>query len=75
VAGAWLLGHDARRCVEDHSERADRIVATATGILEREASAEGALRLVGEAPQGLSAETALGLLAAFFSWFAGRKTL
>ena len=74
VAGAWLLGHDARTCVEGHSERAERIVATATDTLEREASADGALRLVGEAPQGLNAENALRLLAAFHSGFAGRKT-
>ena len=74
VAGAWLLGHDARTCVEGHSERAERIVATATDTLEREASADGALRLVGEAPQGLNAENALRLLAAFHFGFAGRKT-
>jgi hypothetical protein len=57
AAGAWLLGHDARTCVEGHSERAERIVATATDTLEREASADGALRLVGEAPQGLNTLT------------------
>lgn len=74
IAGAWLLGHDARRCIEGHGGRAAHIVRAISETLEQESNADGALRLVGEAPPGLDAEYALALLAAFLSGFAGRET-
>ncbi len=73
VAGVWLAGYDARRLVDDHSDRAERIAARATDVLAQESDADGPLRLVGEAPGTLDPEYARRLLAAFLAGFSGKK--
>ncbi len=63
VAGAWLAGYDAARCIVSHSEQPRRVLDAVMQVLLTEADANGDLRLAGEA--GAKASTALKLLAGF----------
>ena len=62
-AGAWLVGHDAARCIVDHSREPMRVLDGVEEILEAEVDPHGNLRLVGE--MGRQAEGALRLLGGF----------
>ena len=63
VAGAWLAGYDAARCIANNSGRPRRVLDAVERILSAEADSDGELRLVGET--GTKAPTALRLLAGF----------
>ena len=63
VAGAWLAGYDAARCIANNSNQPRRVLDAVWKILNVEADADGNLRLVGET--GTKAPIALKLLAGF----------
>jgi predicted nucleotidyltransferase len=63
VAGAWLAGYDAARCVVSSSERPRRVLDAVERILDTEADSDGDLSLVGET--GNNAPIALRLLVSF----------
>jgi len=72
IAGAWLVGYDARALIDRHSRRSGRIVDRLTSVLTREVDVEGPLRLVGET-SGIAAEFMRRLLAAFLAGFSGKR--
>jgi len=63
IAGAWLAGYDAVRCIADNSHQPRRVLEAVREILGVEANANGDLRLAGET--GTRAPTALRLLGGF----------
>lgn len=48
LAGAWLLGFQARTVIDRHSQRAQAIVTRASMIVARETDPNGPLSLIGE---------------------------
>lgn len=74
VAGAWLVGNDARVLVDQSGHRSERIIERLTAVLSRESTANGPLHLAGEARQ-LNPEFARRLLAAFLAGFSGQRAL
>lgn len=66
----WLLGHDARATLLQHSLRFDRIVATIDSILARELSPDHALALVSQIKSVLP-DQAAKLLASFRAGLLG----
>ncbi len=72
VAGAWLAGYDAVRCVTNHSGQPRRVLDVVENVLLTEADANGNLRLVGEI--GARAPTALKLLGGFRDGIIGELT-
>lgn len=72
IAGAWLVGSDARRCIDSPGGRTQQIVNRVTTLVAEEADANGRLRLVGEA-RGIDPEYARRLLAAFPCWLLWQK--
>ncbi|CAN5247210.1 hypothetical protein BH24PSE2_BH24PSE2_20620 [soil metagenome] len=57
VAAAWLAGHNAARCIMEHSDQPRRLLEALEHILKAETNAEGDLHLVSEvgnnAPEAL----------------------
>lgn len=73
IAGAWLVGCDARLCIDGPGRRTQQIVNRVTTLVSEESDENGPLRLVGEA-RGIDPEYARRLLAAFLAGFSGKKT-
>ena len=48
LAGAWMLGADARTTIDRFSHRCQAILARANTTLEREVDPDGSLTLVGQ---------------------------
>ena len=48
LAGAWLIGCQARTVIDQHSQRAQAIVTRASMIVAREIDPNGPLSLIGE---------------------------
>lgn len=72
VAGAWLAGYDALRCVANRSKQPRPVLDAVENVLLTEADANGNLRLVGEV--GARAPTALKLLGGFRDGLFGEST-
>ena len=66
----WLLGHDARAALLQHSLRFDRIVATIDSILSRELSPDRESALVSQV-KSVSPDQAARLLASFRAGLLG----
>lgn len=63
TAGAWLVGHDAKKSLLESSAQPERVLNTVNTILQTEVDVDGPLRLVGET--GTAAEQSRLLLIAF----------
>ena len=72
VAGAWLAGYDALRCISSHSKQPRRVLDAVENVLLTESDANGNLRLVGEV--GARAPTSLKLLGGFRNGLIGEST-
>ncbi|MFD2113527.1 hypothetical protein [Thiorhodococcus fuscus] len=48
LAGAWLIGFQARLVIDQHSQRTQEIITRASMIVERETDPNGPLSLIGE---------------------------
>jgi predicted nucleotidyltransferase len=64
LAGAWLIGYQARRVVDQHSQRAQAIITRASTIIARETDPNGPLSLIGEV-EARNPERARRTLGAF----------
>ena len=68
--GAWLLGHDARATLQEHSSRFDQVMAALDAVLEPEIDADGGLTLVLQLVPS-DPNNGLKLLAAFHAGLTG----
>ena len=74
LAGAWLIGCQARTVIDRHSQRARAIVTRASMIVARETDPNGPLGLIGEV-EARDPERARRTLGAFGNGLTGVRTL
>lgn len=74
LAGAWLIGCQARSVIDQHSQRAQAIVTRARMIVARETDPNGPLGLIGEV-EARDPERARRKLGAFGNGLTGVRAL
>jgi predicted nucleotidyltransferase len=74
LAGAWLLGSQARQAVDRYGEHCCAMIARATANIERQTDPDGPLRLIGEI-QAANPERAQRTLAAFLNGLRRSESL
>ena len=74
LAGAWLIGFQARTVIDHHSNRGQNVITRAGEILERETDPNGPLSLIGEV-ESIDPERARRKLIAFGNGLHLSRTL
>lgn len=74
LAGAWLIGFQARTVIDHHSKRGQDIITRAGKIIERETDPNGPLSLIGEV-EAIDPERARRKLIAFGNGLHLSRTL
>jgi len=74
LAGAWLIGFQARTVIDNHSNRGQNVIAGAGAIIERETDPNGPLSLIGEV-ESIDPERARRKLIAFGNGLHLSRTL